>query len=117
MFRFVPHRLFDKFRGMIDSLPPKAVLKAASLQRGMLNADLAMGRTPPSEDTDLILAFCRFIGGATHGALVMPPSISMEHLAFYQKTVERLAAAGELPGKAKTDFETVNHDLLFCISG
>jgi hypothetical protein len=100
---------------MVDGLPPKAVLKVAALEQRMLDEDLAQGRTLPSDDTDLILRFCKFLEGAIHGALVMPQSIPMEHWAFYEKTVERLAAAGELPGEAKEGFEAANHDVFFRI--
>ncbi len=90
---------------MIDGLPAKAVLKAAVMERHMLEDDLALGRTPPSDDTDLILTFCRFLGGANHGALIMPQSIPMKQWAFYGKTVERLVAAGELPCEVQGDFK------------
>ncbi len=109
------HRPFEMLREMIDSLPPKAVRKAVAIERFMLEEDLAQGRTLPSDDTAAILTFCGFLDDATCGAAVMPPSMPMEHWAFYKRTVERLVAAEELPRKAKEDFEAANHDVAFCI--
>jgi hypothetical protein len=113
ILHIMSHRPFERFCEMIDGLSSKAVLKAAAMERRMLEEDGALGRTPSSEDTDSILAFCMFLEGAARGAWVMPPSIPMEHWAFYEKTVERLAAAGELPYVAKEDFEAANHDVFF----
>ncbi len=97
------------FCEMIDGLAPQEVLKAAAMERCMLNEDLALGRTVPSEDTTSIRNFCRFLEGAAHGRLVLPRTMPMEQWMFHEKTVERLVAAGELPRKAKEDLQTANN--------
>ena len=96
---------------MIDGLPPKAVLKAVAIERFMLEEDLAQGRTLPSDDTASILTFCRFLADPARGGLTLPRTMPMEYWAFYEKTVERLAAAGELPRGVQEDFETAFHDV------
>jgi hypothetical protein len=96
---------FDTFCEMIDGLPSKAVPKAVVLEQRMLEEDLVLGRTFPNKDTSLILGYCRFLEAAIHGRLVLPGVMPMERWALYGKTVERLAAAGELPCWEKQDFE------------
>ena len=109
------HRLFETFCEMVDRLPPKAVLKAAARERLMLDEDLAFGRIVSSEDTALILNFCRFLEGVALHGLVLPRTMPMEHWTFYRRTVERLVAAGELPHQVQEEFEAVNHDVFFRI--
>ena len=109
------HRPFEMFCELIDGLPPEAVLKAAAMERHMLNEDLASGQTVPSEDTTLIRTFCRFLESATRGRLVVSRSMTMSHWMFYERTVERLVAAGELPRKAQEDFEAANNAASFRI--
>jgi hypothetical protein len=115
IFRIVSHRHFELFCNMIDSLPPKAVLKAAARERLMLDEDLAFGRLVSNKDTALILNFCRFIEGAALHGLVLPRTMPMEHWTFYRRTVERLVAVGELPRQVQEDFEAANHDVFFRI--
>jgi hypothetical protein len=103
------------FCEMIDGLPPETVLKATAKERHMLNEDLASGRTVPSENTTLIRTFSRFLESATHGRLVLPRTMPMSHWIFYERTVERLVVAGELPHKAKEDFEAANNAAFFRI--
>ncbi len=90
---------------MIDGLPPKAVLKAVALERRMLEEDLALGRTFANKDAPLILSFCKFLESVVHGRLVLPSVLPVEHWAFYGKTVERLATAGELRSGKLENFE------------
>ena len=108
-------RLFETFRETIDCLPPEAVLKAVAVERRKVEEDLAQGRTLPGEDTDSILAFCRFLAGAACGALVWPRTMPMEHWTFYVKTVGRLVAADELSRTVKDDIEAAFHDVFCCI--
>ena len=100
---------------MIDNLPPKAVLKAIAVERLKLEEDLAQGRTLPSEDTDSILSFCRFLAGAVVGSMIWPCTMPMEHWTFYVKTVGRLVAAEELPHNVKEDIEAAFRDVFCCI--
>ncbi len=90
---------------MIDGLPPKAVLKAVALERRMLEEELAFGRTFPKKDASSILSFCKFLESVVDGRLILPSALPMDHWAFYGKTVERLAAAGELPPRKLENFE------------
>jgi len=109
------HRAFEIFCEMIDGLAPEAVLKAAAKEQGKMNEDLASGRTVPSEETTLIRTFCRFLESTAHGRLVLPRNMPMAHWMFYERTVERLVAAGELPRKAKEDFDAANNAAFFRI--
>jgi len=81
----------------------------------MLEEDLARGRTLPTEDTDSILAFCRFLAGAPYGSMVWPQTIPMDHWMFYVKTVGRLVAAEKLPYSVKKDIEAAFHGVSCCI--
>ena len=108
-------RLFETFRETIDSLPAEAVLKAVTVEWRKLEEDLAEGRTLPSQDTESILTFCRFLVGSAFGALVWPSTIPIEHWTFYVKTVGRLVAAEELPQNVKEDIEAAFHDVFCCI--
>jgi hypothetical protein len=98
---------------MIESLPPKAVSRAAAREQRVLEEDLALSRIQPSEDTASILIFCEFLQSAIRGNLVLPRTLSMEHWTFYVKTVRRLVAAGELPQSVNEDIETAFRDV-FC---
>lgn len=109
------HRPFDVFCEMIDGLAPEAVLKAAATELRMLNEDLASARTVPNEDTTFIRSFCRFLEGASHGRLILNRTMPMGHWTFYGRTVERLAAAGEIPLKVKEDLEAANNAACFRI--
>ena len=108
-------RQFETFRETIDRLATEAVLKAVAVEWRKLEEDLAQGRTRPSEDTDSMLAFCRFLVGSACGALVWPRTIPIEHWTFYVKTVGRLVAAEELPQNVKEDIEAAFHDVFCCI--
>ena len=111
------HHPFEAFCEMIGGLPPKVVLQAVAIERFMLEEDLAQGRTPPGDETGSILTFCRFLEDTAHGELDFPRTMPTEHWMFYGKTVERLAAAGELPHEAMEDFETAFHDVFFRVMG
>ena len=108
---------FETFCEMIESLPPKAVLRAVAIERFMLEEDLAVGRTSPDDETGLILSFCRFLEEAARGELIVPRTMPPGHWTFYGKIVEQLAAAGELPRKVKEDFETEFHSAFSRIMG
>lgn len=108
-------RLFEVFATMINSFPPKAVLRTVARERHMLEEDLASGRTQPNGDIAAILNFCRFLEGAVLGSSALPHTIPMEHWTFYVKTVERLVAAAELPPNVKTDIETAFQNIFRCI--
>jgi hypothetical protein len=101
----VLRRPFETFREMVEGLPSKAVLKAVALERRMLEEDLALGRIFPSKETSSILDFCSFLDAVVRGRLVLPSALPMEHWEFDGKTMERLATAGEFPGRKTTDFE------------
>ena len=57
---------FASFAEMIGNLPAKGILKAATVERLMLEDDLAHKRTPPSDEAGVhsIVNFCRFLEAA-----------------------------------------------------
>jgi len=109
--------LFETFSERIDSLPPEAVLEAAAEERRRLEGDLARGKLLSDEETDSILAFCRFLAGAIHGSMIWPGTMPMEHWTFYVKTVGRLVAAEQLPPGVKKDIEAAFQGVFCCIMG
>jgi hypothetical protein len=100
-------RHFASFAEMIDSLPVKGILKAATVERLMLEDDLAHKRTPPTEEAGVhsIVNFCRFLEAARLNLDIFPVAVPVVHFVFYRKTVANLIEAGELPGRAEAQFE------------
>ena len=98
---------FASFAEMIGNLPAKGILKAATVERLMLEDDLAHKRTPPSDEAGVhsIVNFCRFLEAAKLNLEFFPVAVSVVHFAFYRKTVAKLIEAGELPGRAQAQFE------------
>jgi len=96
---------FKTFCERIDGLPARNVLTAVALERQTVGQDLALGRAQPSVDTASILTFCRFLEGASQGALTLDTILPTGQWEFYRKTFERLAAAGELPEEVRKDFD------------
>src|SRR5690349_12453156 len=93
--------LFDSFARMIESAPPKAVIRAAEVERRMVEDDLESNRTVPDEEAISVLGFCNFLTAAAGGVVVALPAAPIEHCAFYRKIVQRLVEAGELPFTVK----------------
>jgi hypothetical protein len=98
---------FALFAQMIDSIPVKGILKAATVERLMLEDDLAHKRTPPSEEAGVhsIVNFCRFLEAAKNGLEIFPVEVPVVHFAYYRKIVTKLIEAGVLPGRAEAQFE------------
>jgi hypothetical protein len=98
-------QLFEKFAGMVEKLPTKAILKAVQLERQMLESDLAQKRTLPIKEVRSIVAFCDFLQHGPSVTRVSRVSIPIQHLGFYRGTVKRLVEDGELPYEASEVFE------------
>ena len=108
-------RLFETFRETLDNLPPEEVLKAVAAERCQLEQDLIQHRILPGEDSDSILAFCRFLAGAAFGSMVWPDTMPIDHWTFYVKTVKRLVEAEQLPFTVRRDIEAAFHGVFCCI--
>ena len=92
---------------MLESVPIKAVVRAADAERKMVEDDLDKKRTVPDLYVDSILGFCNFLTSAVAGIHVVLPAFPVEHCAFYRKIVQRLVDAGELPAEIVGKFEPV----------
>ena len=92
---------------MIDKVPAGAIVAVAERQEQVLADDLARGRTGLDDDARSILSFCRFLKAAQAGGEISPIGLPMDDTAFYRKTTERLVAAGELPPRARDQFDQV----------
>lgn len=99
--------LFESFCEMLESIPTKAVLRAADAERKMVAEDLEKKRTEPDEYVTSILSFCDFLIRAVTGGYISLPSLPVEHCAFYRKVVHRLVEAGELPPEMITQFDGI----------
>jgi hypothetical protein len=101
--------LFESFCDMLDSIPIKAVLRAADAERRMVEDDLEKKRTESDEYVTSVLSFCNFLTLAVRGIYAYLPGLPVEHCAFYRTVVQRLVEAGELPFELKKHF-----DAIFC---
>jgi hypothetical protein len=98
-------RLFDTFCELLETLPVKAVVRAADAERRMVQNDLEMKRTELDEESLSVLEFCNFLIDAAHGLQFSLPIWPIEHSAFYRRVVRRLVDAGELPPAVRDQFE------------
>ena len=101
----VQTKFFSLFTAMVESLPPKAVIAAVTLERQMLENDLKRGRLVPVEEAASIINFCLFLESTALTSKISPYFVPSEHLHCYRKVVTRLIAAGELPPSAWMQFE------------
>lgn len=99
--------LFETFCEMLESIPVKAVVRAADAERKMVEDDLRKNRTVPDFYVDSILDFCNFLTSTVAGIQVTLPVFPVEHCAFYRKIVQRLVDAGELPAEIVGEFERI----------
>jgi hypothetical protein len=99
--------LFETFCEMLESIPIKAVVRAADAERRMVEDDLRKKRTVPDLYVDSVLGFCNFLTSAVAGIYVTLPAFPLEHCAFYRKIVQRLVDAGELPAEIVGEFERI----------
>ena len=101
--------VFETFCEMMESIPTKALLRAAEAERRMLEDDLEKKRTPRERDAISVLHFCRSLANATRGLPSVLPVWRIEHWAHYREIVRRLADTGELPCCTMEQF-----DFTFC---
>jgi hypothetical protein len=99
-------QLFEKFTEMVEKLPARAVLKAAQLERQMLESDLAQKRALPMAEVRSIIAFCDFLQNGPSAARASRISVPIQHVGFYRNTIRRLVEDGELSYQAGKTFET-----------
>ncbi len=104
-------RLFEPFRDLLETIPVKAIIRAADAERRMVQDDLAKKRTSLDEESISILEFCNFLIDAAHGIQLSLPLWPTEHCAFYRTVVQRLVEAGELPASVKEQFEQTSQTL------
>ena len=89
--------LFESFCEMLESIPTKAVLRAAEAERRMVEDDLEHQRTECDQYVISVLSFCNFLTLAVCGVYASMAALPVEHCLFYGKVVQRLVDAGELP--------------------
>jgi len=89
--------LFESFCEMLESIPTKAVLRAAEAERKMVEDDLDHKRTERDPYVISVLSFCNFLSLAVCGVHASMAALPIEHRMFYGKVVQRLVDAGELP--------------------
>jgi hypothetical protein len=99
-------QLFEKFTEMVEKLPSRAILKAAQLERQMLESDVAQKRALPMAEVRSIIAFCDFLQNGPSAIRASRISVPIQHVGFYRSTVKRLVEHGQLPCQAGTTFET-----------
>jgi hypothetical protein len=99
--------LFESFCEMLESIPIKAVLRAADAERKMVEEDLKKKRAEPDEGVVSVLGFCNFLSLAVRGIYASLPALPFEHRAFYAQIVQQLVDAGELPIEIKSHFERI----------
>jgi len=104
-----PPPLFDCFSDMIAHLPAKSITRVLAEESYMLEVDLMQQRPLSSTDANSILIFSHFVGagGKSSGRLFQANRLPGEHVAFYQATLERLIAVGDLPAAAQAGFENL----------
>ena len=102
---FMNWGLFESFCELLESIPIKAVVRAADAERKMVEEDLRNKRTEPDEYVVSVLGFCNFLTLAVRGNHPSVPGIPYEHRVFYASIVRRLVDAGELSPEFKGEFE------------
>jgi len=98
--------LFETFCEMLESVPTKAVLRAAEAERRMVEDDLKYKRTARDPYVISVLSFCNFLTLAVCGAYYSMAALPVEHRMFYGKVVQRLVDAGELPSGSTQFFNS-----------
>jgi hypothetical protein len=102
--------LHESFTRMIDTILAKGVYGATELEHLLVEEGLAHKRRLSLQDTISILNFFRYLRSVKLGLIVSPGTLPMNHMPFYRITVERLIEAGQLPYRAKEQFETAFSD-------
>jgi len=97
-------RLFEVFAEMINGIPAEGILKVIELERQMLKNDLLYKRVS-DEEVASIFSFCEFIKTITEGDNMNPIELPENQIVCFRKIVMRLVEAGELPVRAKEQFD------------
>jgi hypothetical protein len=96
--------LFEAFAEMIEGIPAEDILKAIERERLMLKDDLLYKRVS-DEEVASIFSFCEFIKSVTEEDNLIPIELPGNQIACFRKIVTRLVEAGELPVRAKEQFD------------
>jgi hypothetical protein len=99
--------LFESFCKMLESIPTKAVVRAAEAERKMVVDDLEKKRTELDENVVSVLGFCNLLILAVRGIYSAIPFLPAEHRVFYRHIVQRLVNAGELPADFLEHFNRI----------
>lgn len=89
---------------MIDDIPAEGILKVIELERQMLKDDLLYKRVS-DEEVASIFSFCEFIKSVTEEDDMIPVELPGNQIVCFRKIVMRLVEAGELPARAKEQFD------------
>jgi hypothetical protein len=103
---YMASRLFESFCEMIETIPAKAIVRAAEAERRMVEDDLAKKRTSEEEDAISLLGFCDFLVDASNGLEFSFHNWPREHCECYRTIVQRLVETGELPFPVLEEFDT-----------
>ena len=98
-------RLFSSFSKMIEDIPPNGIMRAARLQRRMVEDDLAQKRAMSMGEAHSVLNFCRFLEAAREGVQIASVIIPLDHLTFYRRILVKLVSAGELREESAEQFD------------
>jgi len=109
----VSARLLDSFCELMDALPTATLLRAADVQRRLIEGDLAADRTASPSEAQSIVSFCRFLSASARGEKVPCPPLPVEHSAYYRKIIQRLVKTGELPFAVQDEFDANFCEALF----
>jgi|SRR5436309_1397277 len=109
--------LFESFCEMLESIPPKAVLRAVEAERRMVEDDLRHDRVERDPCVLSVLSFCNFLTLAVCGVYASMACSPVEHRMFYGKVVQRLVDAGELPQGSAEHFKSSFARMLGCTAG
>ncbi len=99
-------RLYETFCDLLESLPVKAIVRAADAERRMVQNDLRMRRISLDDYCVSVLEFCNFVVDSARGWKFSQPLWPAEHSEFYRGVVRRLVEAGELPAEVLERLES-----------
>ena len=97
--------LFQIFSRMLDRIPVAGLLRVIWLEQRLLEEDLTSQRITQSEDTESVLAFCRFVKQLGQEGESFHANIPATHAAYYRSVLFRLIKAGKLPVDSAKKFE------------
>jgi hypothetical protein len=97
--------LFGQFVQMLNSIPPKAVIRAVQDECQMLENAAFARQAALSEDAISILIFGRFLNAAKSGISLSHSILPTKHVTAFRDIVARLTGTRQLSLKVKAEFE------------